>query len=69
MKGFTLKRVRPEIPKVSQTKYETKLSPVGLPDETRARLTIVRKEGHTEADIVREALRLFLDQFFEEAEG
>ena len=69
MKGPKLKKIRPDVPKVSQDKYETKLAPVGLPDETRARLGVLRKEGNKEADIVREALRQYLSQFFEEAEG
>lgn len=66
MKGLKLKTEAPEVPKPTQRKYTTKVAPVGVEDDTRAKLNALRDAGIVEADIVRAALREYLKQFFEE---
>lgn len=50
-------------------KYPSKIAPLGLPDDTREMLTrMIKITGRSQADIVREAVDKYLDQFFEPGE-
>lgn len=68
MKDVKLKPELPEVPKPTQRKYNFKTAPVGIEDDTRAKLVALREAGIVEADVIRAALREYLKQFFVEDE-
>lgn len=69
MKEPKLKPDIPQVPGPTQRKYNFRIAPVGVEDDTRAKLSALRDAGIVEADVVRAALREYLKMFFEEAEG
>ena len=68
MKEPKMKEQIPEVPGPTQRKYNFKIAPIGIEDDTRERLAALRKRGLVEADVVRAALREYLKQFFIEGE-
>jgi hypothetical protein len=65
MSELKMKKNKPEIPKITQRKWDSKVSPFGIDADSRAKLNALRSEGNVEADILREAVRQYLAQFFE----
>lgn len=69
MKGSKLKKLIPAVPRSNERKYDKKLAPVGIQQDMYDKLMILHGKEIVVADIVREALRQYLGQFFEETEG
>jgi hypothetical protein len=68
VKELKLKTEIPQVPGPTQRKYNFRLAPVGVEDDTREKLSALRDLGVVEADVVRAALREYLKKFFEEIE-